>query len=99
MKTYAAQIINNEVTQVIVGTAEWATAHLGGQWVDSLVKVGIGWLLIDGMIIPPKPYPSWTLDQDNFNWIPPIPYPDDDKMYYWDEETQKWLEIDESNNP
>jgi hypothetical protein len=42
MRTYAAHIINGEVTEVIVGTAEWATDNLGGEWVDSPVKVGIG---------------------------------------------------------
>jgi hypothetical protein len=43
MRTYAAHIVDNQVTEVIVGTAEWATDNLGGQWVDSPVKVGIGW--------------------------------------------------------
>lgn len=40
---YAAQIENNIATQVIVGTAEWATQFLGGFWVDSSEKIGIGW--------------------------------------------------------
>jgi hypothetical protein len=55
MKTYAAHIEHDTVTQVIVGTAAWAVEHLGGQWVDSPTKVGIGWLLVDGEIVPPEP--------------------------------------------
>ena len=42
-ETYAAQIENGIVVQVIVGTAEWATTRLGGAWVDSETLVGVGW--------------------------------------------------------
>jgi len=32
----------------------------------------------------PRPYASWTL-ADTWLWVCPLTYPDDDKMYYWDE--------------
>jgi len=39
---------------------------------------------------PPQPYPSWTWE--NYDWIPPIAYPQDDSiMYIWDEENQQWI--------
>tara|TARA_B100001250_G_scaffold410767_1_gene437895 strand:- start:999 stop:1394 length:396 start_codon:yes stop_codon:yes gene_type:complete len=41
----------------------------------------------------PRPYPSWTLDE-NFMWQPPTPMPNDDKLYEWNEETQAWDEIE-----
>ena len=44
------------------------------------------------VFIPPQPYPSWTLDE-SWNWQPPIPYPDDDGMYAWDEDTQTWVAV------
>jgi hypothetical protein len=53
MRTYAAHIEHDTITQVIVGNAAWAVEHLGGEWVDSPTKVGIGWLLVDGEIVPP----------------------------------------------
>ena len=37
--------------------------------------------------IPPQPYPSWTLNDTTCIWDSPIPYPDDDKSYKWDEAT------------
>jgi hypothetical protein len=40
--------------------------------------------------IPPKPYPSWILNEDTCLWDPPIPYPEDDGMHTWNEETQSW---------
>jgi hypothetical protein len=43
--------------------------------------------------IPPKPYASWTLVEDTCQWKPPTDYPDDGKMYEWDEDTTSWKEI------
>ncbi len=45
--------------------------------------------------IPPQPYPSWTLNEDTCQYEAPIPYPTDDKMYEWDEETTNWIEVTE----
>ena len=44
--------------------------------------------------IPPKPFPSWLLDEDTCNWDAPVPYPDDGKGYSWDEPTTSWIEMD-----
>ena len=44
--------------------------------------------------IAPKPYPSWELDEDTCHWDAPTPYPDDDKMHTWDEDTTSWKEIE-----
>ena len=43
--------------------------------------------------VPPKPYLSWLLDTDTCWWQSPIPYPTDGKRYYWNEDTQSWVEI------
>lgn len=43
--------------------------------------------------IPPKPYPSWTLNEDSCLWESPVPKPNDGKLYYWDEAGQSWVEI------
>lgn len=40
--TYAGQIENGVVVQIIVGTAEWAEANIGGKWVNSPTKIGVG---------------------------------------------------------
>jgi hypothetical protein len=41
--------------------------------------------------IPPKPYPSWILNEDTCRWEAPIPYPNDGVMYSWDEEAGDWI--------
>ena len=44
--------------------------------------------------IPPKPYASWTLNEDTCNWEAPVAMPTDDKMYRWDEATTNWIEVE-----
>ena len=43
--------------------------------------------------IPPQPYSSWTLNEDTCQYEAPVAYPDDDKMYNWDESTTNWKEV------
>lgn len=43
--------------------------------------------------IPPKPFPSWVLNEDTCLWDAPVARPDDGKFYDWDEDTLSWLEI------
>lgn len=42
--------------------------------------------------IPPKPFKSWTLNEETCLWEAPIPYPDKTKLYNWDESTKTWIE-------
>lgn len=41
--------------------------------------------------IPPKPYPSWILNEDTCTWYAPKPRPIDDGFYLWDESNQDWI--------
>jgi len=42
--------------------------------------------------IPPKPFASWTLNEETCLWNAPSEYPNDGKRYSWDEETLSWIE-------
>lgn len=75
---------------------------LGGVWVQTSYNgtirknfAGPGYLY-DGerdAFIPPRPYPSWMLDEATCRWVPPVAYPDDGGRYSWDEPTQAWVQI------
>ena len=41
--------------------------------------------------IPPKPWPSWLLDEATCRWNAPVAYPDDGNKYRWDESTLAWV--------
>lgn len=47
----------------------------------------------NGAFIPPKPYPSWLLNTNTFQWEAPVPYPNDGGVYEWDEATQSWVPV------
>ena len=38
-------------------------------------------------------YPSWTLNEESCLYEPPTPYPNDDKLYSWNEDSQEWIEL------
>lgn len=56
---------------------------------------GIGYTYdrVRDAFIPPKPYASWTLNEDTCLWDAPVAYPDDGKTYSWDEATTNWIEV------
>jgi hypothetical protein len=55
--------------------------------------IGYSYDYINDVFIPPKPYPSWVLNQTTWTWDAPTPRPDDGKLYQWDEATKAWTEL------
>ena len=56
---------------------------------------GVGYYYdsIRDAFIPPKPYPSWILNEQSCLWESPISYPNDGNIYQWNEETVNWEQI------
>ena len=40
--------------------------------------------------IAPKPFNSWILNETTCRWESPIPYPQDNNRYIWNESTLTW---------
>ena len=45
--------------------------------------------------IAPKPFASWSLNEDTCLWESPVAHPNDGGMYNWNEETTSWDEVTE----
>ncbi len=45
--------------------------------------------------ISPQPFNSWALNEDTCLWDSPVPYPEDGKLYKWNEELVNWEVIEE----
>ena len=43
--------------------------------------------------IPPQPYNSWLFNENTCLWDSPVPYPNDDNRYKWNEEKLNWEQI------
>lgn len=52
--------------------------------------IGFTYDSVHDAFIPPKPFQSWTLDMETFEWRAPIEPPSDDKNYMWDEKDYMW---------
>jgi len=39
----------------------------------------------------PQPYPSWVLNEDTCIWEAPVPRPDLEHKWRWDEDTTSWI--------
>ena len=48
---------------------------------------------LEMLCIPPRPYNSWTLNEDTCRWEAPTSAPEDGKEYEWNESTKSWDEI------
>ena len=79
--------------------AAFCRGLLGGTWVQTSYNghirknyAGIGYTYDSerDAFIPPKPYNSWILNETTCLWEAPVPYPTDDSIYHWNEDTQNW---------
>jgi len=54
---------------------------------------GIGYIYNaeNDVFYAPQPYASWVLNEQTWLWEAPVPYPDDNKIYDWDENSQRWV--------
>ena len=56
---------------------------------------GVGYTYdpIRDAFIPPKPFPSWTLNESTCLWDASTPYPTDGQFYQWDESVTNWVAV------
>ena len=65
--------------------------QLGGTpFRKNFAGIGYAYDAVKDAFIPPKPYSSWTLNEDTCRWEAPVAYPDDGKRYTWNETTKSW---------
>ena len=73
--------------------AVWKQTSYNGNIRKNFASKGFKYDQTRDAFIPPKPFNSWSLNEDTCLWDPPIAYPNDDKIYNWNEETNTWDEI------
>ena len=105
MSHFAKIDSNNIVTKVIVSEKNFINSGKVGDeflWVQTsyntnfrknFAGVGGTYDKTRDAFISAKPYASWTLVEDTCQWTAPVAYPDDGKMYQWNEATTNWKEI------
>lgn len=96
------ELLNNGVESEAKGI-EFCQTLLGGRWIQTsyngsirknFAAIGYTYDATRDAFIAPKPFNSWTLDEDTCRWQAPTPKPTvEGKFYYWSEDDLSWREI------
>lgn len=81
-----------EFCKSLFPNTRWAQTSYNGNKRKNYAGIGFLYDPIRDAFIPPKPFPSWVLDESTCRWQAPVAYPDDGKRYVWDEASQQWVE-------
>ena len=100
---------NTVLRVIVADTKEWCENNLGGTWVQTSYNTfagqhpegrplhknyaGIGYHWDGVGFYAPQPFPSWTKNEDTYLWEAPVVYPNDGKVYEWDESILNWKEV------
>jgi hypothetical protein len=75
------------------GYTNWKQTSYNANFRKNYAGIGYTYDAVLDAFIAPKPYPSWLLNTNTCQWVPPTPYPSDGNMYTWDEATQSWVKV------
>jgi hypothetical protein len=97
-------VVSNDLEPQV---AEWCEQTYGGRWVQTSYNangnpakrynyagISYSYDAQRDAFIPPRPYPSWLLDDATCQWKAPVPMPQDGEMYEWDEAAGEWKRIE-----
>lgn len=76
----------------LYGGGKWIQTSYNGNLRGRLAVIGGIYSGPRDLFLPPKPYPSWTYDEDSNTWQPPVAFPANaTQPHSWDEVTQVWV--------
>ena len=73
------------------GYSNWKQTSYNGKIRKNYAGIGFTYDATRDAFIPPKPFPSWTLNETTCLWDAPTPMPSDGQLYNWDEATTSWV--------
>lgn len=79
--------------QSLFGHNRWKQTSYNGNMRKNYAGIGFVYDSSRDAFLPPQPFPSWTLDENSCVWMSPTPYPNDGKMYTWDESSLSWIVV------
>jgi len=102
--TYFAKVLNGVVEKVIVAEASFFDTFVDdspGEWIQTYkdrskrkhyAAIGYSYDQTRDAFIPPQRFSSWTLNETTCIWEAPVAYPNDEKLYDWNEDSKSWVE-------
>jgi len=71
-------------------SGEWLQASYNGNFRKNYPTTGYMFDKHRDAFVPPVRYPSWILNETTCQWEPPVAWPNDGKLYTWNESTKTW---------
>lgn len=75
---------------IIGNDTSWVQTSYNANFRKNYAGIGYTYDVVRDAFIPPSPYKSWILQEETCQWAPPIPYPNDDNRYFWNESNTNW---------
>lgn len=75
----------------LFGEDVWKQTSYNGTIRKNYAGVGYKYDTTRDAFIPPKPFPSWVLNETTCLWEAPTPHPNDNNIYNWDESSYRWV--------
>jgi hypothetical protein len=97
------ELLDENGEEVEAKGAEFCRNLLGGTWKQTSYNnnfrvryAGMGYTYDSDLdaFIPPKPFPSWSLNEETADWEAPVARPDDENIYIWNEDAQEWNQVE-----
>lgn len=74
-------------------TGTWKLVDITGLQRYNYAGIGYTYDAVHDAFIAPKPYPSWVLDDNVFQWFAPVPMPSEGEPWVWNETTLSWVGV------
>jgi hypothetical protein len=71
---------------------KWVQTSFNSSFRGCFAGVGSTYDSRTDTFLPPKPYQSWQFDNKQLKWVAPVPKPDGEGVYMWDESVTNWVE-------
>ena len=86
------EILGIDFLTKLTGWAIWKQTSYNKNFRKNFAGIGYTYDEDRDAFIPPKPYNSWSLDEDTCTWQPPTARPSG--LHEWNETNQTWEEIE-----
>jgi hypothetical protein len=80
---------------------EWVKTSYNGSIRKNFAGIGFTYEKARDAFIPPKPFESWLLNDNDCTWYAPLPVPAPKEGfdYFWNEESKSWVEVPATLDP
>lgn len=85
----SSEVIGQEFISRLGLGENWKQTSYNNNFRKRYAGIGFTYDETNDVFLSPKPFNSWILNAE-FEWEAPVPQPDDDNVWLWNEETLSW---------